>query len=252
MKKIIILNKKEGKTPLETLEFFRQKHKKYKNISLTYAGRLDPMASGVLVILAGEETKNKDKYLALEKEYEFEILFGVSTDTYDILGKIKAFENKIFLKEKIIKNIKNNLKYFVGRFKQEYPLYSSKTVSGKPLFVYARAGEEPEIPSKEVSVRNLKFIKIRKVSKLKLLNKIKSRIKKVQGDFRQKEIIKIWQEKIISNEQDNFFIASFKIKCSSGTYVRGIADSLGEKMHIPALAFSIKRTKVGKYVILKR
>ena len=81
MKKVIVLNKKEGETPLESLENFRAKNKKYQDVKMTYAGRLDPMASGVLLVLAGDETKNKEKYLNLDKEYEFEILFGFATDT---------------------------------------------------------------------------------------------------------------------------------------------------------------------------
>ena len=70
MKKVIILNKNGWETPLQCLEFFRLKYKEYKNIPMTYAGRLDPMASGVLVILVGEECKKKEKYLKLDKEYE--------------------------------------------------------------------------------------------------------------------------------------------------------------------------------------
>jgi tRNA U55 pseudouridine synthase TruB len=59
MKKIILINKKEGETPLEALEFFRKKNKQYQDLKMTYAGRLDPMASGLLLLLAGEETKKK-------------------------------------------------------------------------------------------------------------------------------------------------------------------------------------------------
>jgi tRNA U55 pseudouridine synthase TruB len=51
------------------------------------------------------------------------------------------------------------------------------------------------------------------------------------------------------NKPQQFYIADFKINCGSGTYVRGIANSLGEKIGIPALAFSIKRTKLGKFFI---
>ena len=61
IKKIILLNKKEGETPLEALENFRFKNKEYKDVKMTYAGRLDPMASGILLILAGDEIKNKEK-----------------------------------------------------------------------------------------------------------------------------------------------------------------------------------------------
>ena len=75
------------------------------------------------------------------------------------------------------------------------------------------------------------------------------RIKKIRSDFRQKEILKIWRKELNHKKTDGFFVASFKIKCSSGTYVRAIANSLGERLGIPALAYKIKRTKIGRYYI---
>ncbi len=261
MKKFLLLNKKEGKTPLETLEEFRRgkDNLEYKTAKMTYAGRLDPMASGLLVVLAGEEVKNKEKYLALDKEYEFEVLFGFATDTYDILGKVTSIlpARVVLAGSEFRKEINKNLKYFTGKFIQKYPMYSSKTVTGKQLFEYARAGLEVERPEREVFVKKLKFLKLRKVNNKKLLANIEKRIKKVKGDFRQKEILKIWQKKLSNNPERGgslltFNIASFKIKCSSGTYVRGIANSLGEKLDIPALAFSIKRTRIGAWTFSKK
>ncbi|MFH1608806.1 MAG: hypothetical protein ABH951_02195 [Patescibacteria group bacterium] len=247
MKKVLILNKKEGETPLEALESFRVKNKLYKNSSMTYAGRLDPMASGLLIILVDEEIKNKEEYLNLNKEYEFRILFGFSTDTYDILGKVLESKKNVLSKKLLEKEINRNLKFFIGNFIQEYPVYSSKTVDGRQLFSYARANEEVEVPKREVKVENLKLLKIRKIKSTKLFKNIKSRVLKVNGDFRQKEILKVWQKEI--NRKSFYYIANFKINCSGGTYVRGIANSLGNKLKIPALAFSIKRTKIGKFVL---
>ena len=57
MKKILKLYKKEGETPLEAIERFRRKNPEYRNEKMTYAGRLDPMAEGVLLVLAGNECK---------------------------------------------------------------------------------------------------------------------------------------------------------------------------------------------------
>ncbi|MBP9748209.1 MAG: hypothetical protein KBD17_01115 [Candidatus Pacebacteria bacterium] len=244
IKKIIIVNKKEGETPLEALELFRAKHKEYKDLPITYAGRLDPMASGVLILLAGEEAKKKEEYLGLDKEYEFEVLFGFATDTYDILGKVTQISHGLF--EGLEGAIKSNLKYFTGKFVQKYPPYSSKTVKGKPMFEYSRENIKIEAPEREVNVKSLKLIKMRIIKSKKLLENIKKRIKKVKGDFRQKEIIKLWQ-KNLNHRETKYAMAYFKIKCGSGTYVRGIANSLGEKISIPALAYSIKRTRVGKY-----
>lgn len=260
MKKIILLNKKEGETPLEALENFRKKNskknKKYKDVKMTYAGRLDPMASGLLIVLADEEAKNKEKYLALNKEYDFEVLFGFATDTYDILGKVTNNCELSITNYELKKQIKSNIKSFLGESIQKYPMYSSKTVLGKPLFAYARTGEDVDIPERKIFINKLKLEKIREtkggeyirtIDNKKLFKNIEKRIKKVKGDFRQDEILKIWQENLLIKQK--YKTASFKIKCSSGTYVRVIANSLGEKMGIPTLAFSIKRTKIGKYVI---
>ena len=82
----IILNKEVGETPLFVLEKFKRKNKFYGNKKLTYAGRLDPMAEGKLLVLVGKNCNKKEKYLDLDKEYEFEILMDFKSDTQDILG----------------------------------------------------------------------------------------------------------------------------------------------------------------------
>ena len=107
-----------------------------------------------------------------------------------------------------------------------------------------------EIPEREIDVKKINLIKIKRIKGDALKNKIHKRIGSVVGDFRQKEIIKIWDKMIDENQY--YFVASLNIKCGSGTYVRGIANSLGENINIPALAWSIKRTKVGRYNINKK
>jgi len=242
IKKIILLNKKEGETPLEALEIFRSKNKGYKDVPMTYAGRLDPMASGLLLILSGEKTKDKDKYLALDKEYEFEVLFGFATDTYDILGKVvhSNILTNIGMKNLGL-DVKKNLKYFIGIWQQKYPLYSS------PNIKKVRAGKSVEEFKREVTVKSLKLLGIQTIGSKQLLKNIEKRISKVKGDFRQEEILKIWKKNLSLEKREEFFLAKFRIKCGSGTYIRGIANSLGQEMGLSALAYSIKRTKLGKW-----
>src|SRR3989344_2614104 len=177
MKKVILLHKKEGETPLEALENFRTKHKAYKNVPMTYAGRLDPLVSGLLLILAGEARLEKEKYSGLSKEYEFDVLFGFATDTFDILGKVTKVVRQNFVIKDLEKKIKENLKFFTGKFFQKYPLYSSKTIKK------ARRGESVEREERVVSVKDLKFIKLRKISAKIFLKNTERRIKKVKGDF---------------------------------------------------------------------
>jgi tRNA U55 pseudouridine synthase TruB len=87
---ILNLYKEAGETPLECMERFRLAHKEYGGVPMTYAGRLDPLASGVLLVLASEARFKREEFLALPKEYEFECLWGISTDTYDPLGLITS------------------------------------------------------------------------------------------------------------------------------------------------------------------
>ena len=120
--KVVSIYKKIGETPLEALERFRATRSDLKDVPMTYAGRLDPLAEGELLILIGDECKKKQDYLGLDKEYEVEIIFGISTDTHDALGLVTEVNvNSRGLTSTI------DLSKYVGKFSQEYPAYSSKT-----------------------------------------------------------------------------------------------------------------------------
>jgi tRNA pseudouridine55 synthase len=244
---ILTLYKNRGETPLECIERFKKDNPEYKNDKMTYAGRLDPLAEGLLLILVGDECKNKEKYLGLEKVYEVDVFFGFSTDTYDVLGKIT--ESKDYNKSKIPNE--NLLKSFIGKFSQKYPSFSSKTIKGKTLFSLFKNGElkDEEIPEKEVEIKDIKIIGGRTISKIDLKKYINESISLVKGDFRQKEILDIWKYTIVNFKSDNFMIISLRVDCTSGTYMRTLANAIGEKAGIPALALSIKRIKVGKFEI---
>ena len=233
---VLNLQKLVGETPLECLERFRAENPEYKDLPMTYAGRLDPMAEGVLLMLVGDECKNKEKYLGLDKEYEVEVLFGFETDTYDILGKIeKTGESK-----NISKDLFSILQSFVGKFTQEYPKYSSKFLS--------QNADPEESHTKEVEIYSVDYLGLWEVSALELLADIQMRIAKVRGDFRQEEILELWKENLI-DKKEQYQIIKIKVSCSSGTYMRSLAHNLGTKLGVPALAFGIKRVKIGKYEI---
>ena len=86
--KVIIVNKRAGLTPLECINEIKKTKPEWAHLPLTYAGRLDPLATGVLVVLIGDECHKKDEYLNLPKEYLVTILFGFATDTYDLMGLV--------------------------------------------------------------------------------------------------------------------------------------------------------------------
>jgi tRNA pseudouridine55 synthase len=239
---IITLYKKRGETPLECLDRFRIENPEYKNEKMTYAGRLDPLAEGLLLVLTGEECKNKEKYLGLDKTYEVDVLFGFATDTYDLLGKVIGAE-KDHLEARLPSE--EILKLFVGKFNQKYPAYSSK------FFNKARSGEltKDEITEKEVEIKSIELLGERMISKNDLEKYIIESIGLVKGDFRQEEILKEWKNVLRRTVLRKFVVISIRIDCTSGTYMRALANSIGEKVGIPALVLNIKRIKIGGFEI---
>ncbi len=245
MEKVIITDKKIGETPLGALERVRRERNIGAHIPMTYAGRLDPMAEGVLIILTGEECRNKEKYLSLDKEYEIGVLFGIKTDTLDILGLIQNVN--------VEKAKKIDIQKYVGKFEQIYPMYSSKTVNGKQLHRYARNGEEVEkMPTKNVEIYSIEKLDEREASGLEIAENSISRImklkEKVQGGFRKEEIMEEWKAFAEEFEKIDFKIWRLKVKCSSGTYMRSLAERIGMDASVGAIAYSIKRDSVGNYL----
>lgn len=253
MKKVLLLNKQIGQTPLEAIQEFRNHNILYQTEKLGYAGRLDPMAEGLLLVLVGEENKHKKKYQDLDKEYECEVLFGVETDTYDVLGLVSSRVIPDFdlesQKDEVLKKVQSD----IGEIEQPYPPYSSKTVNGKPLHWWARQNRlsEIHIPTKRIIIYSIKVISTSKIHRSKLETKIFDRLKLIRGDFRQQEIIEGWTKFFVNNKKTNFLIVKLRISCSSGTYIRSLAHRLGQKIGIGAIALSINRTKVGDYDLPK-
>lgn len=235
-----------GETPLEALDRFRADMPEYKEEKLSYAGRLDPLAEGVMLVLIGEANKEREKYLGLNKEYECEMLVGVETDTYDVLGIPKSPLARTVLVEKITEI---DFQKYVGKFAQDYPPYSSKTVAGKPMFEYAREGRlgEIEIPKKAVEIFSIEKISTAEIQIPEILNKIKEITTLVKGDFRQKEILVSWEENLANlsrSDLDTFSLISFKISCSSGTYIRSLVHRIGQDLGTGACVYKLKRTKI--------
>lgn len=218
-----VVFKESGETPLECMNKMGIEDPK------TYAGRLDPAAEGLLLILSGEECKEKDKYLNLDKEYIVQVLFGISTDTYDLLGIVKEIEQ--------VRDVEIEVSKFIGKFEQLYPPYSSKTVDGKSLFEWAREGVIKEV-FHQVEIKEIEILKKFSVSDEEVLGRVNEIISKVKGDFRQKEILESWDVK------GYFPVIELRVVCSSGTYMRQLANELA---NVPSLAYKITRTRVGDF-----
>jgi tRNA pseudouridine55 synthase len=247
--KKIVIYKKPGQTPLECVISIKKDHPEWAHLPMTYAGRLDPLAEGVLVILVGDECFKKDEYLALPKEYELSVLFGFATDTYDLMGKVTDEQIPPDDFSAFTEDVKEKLKNFIGRINQEYPVYSSRTVDGKPLYKWAREGRigEIKIPSHDVFIKDIELLDTDSMSGFELNKKINEVVSLVKGDFRQEEILSLWNEILKNKQDDNYPTITIKVSCGSGVYVRSIAHELGKALGVPSVAFQIVRKKVGDY-----
>jgi len=108
-----------------------------KPAKVGHAGTLDPFAEGVLMLCTGKYTKIVETFMDKEKEYFAEIKLGVATETLDPTGKIVKTADVPHLTEKIINDVLNK---FIGKIRQEPPMFSALKVNGQPLYKYARKG----------------------------------------------------------------------------------------------------------------
>lgn len=209
------------------------------NIPTSHTGTLDPLAEGVIKIIVGDESRNKEKFISEDKTYSFKFLLGFSTDTHDALGLIE----KTYLRENIEEeNIIFQINSFLGVYNQKYPNFSSKKVLGKSLWQYFR--DVQEVPQVFIN-GEIKKIDIKNIQKLKreaVLSKIYSQINQIQGNFRQKEILQRYSE---SQFPDEFLIIEVSMVMTRGLYVRGLARDLEDKTGIPCIILDLIRIADG-------
>ncbi len=120
-----------------------------------HAGTLDPLASGLLVLLIGEATKVSDYILNGDKTYELIAKLGVATDSMDITGKI--------LSEKPVtsspEEIREAVEKLTGTLTLKVPVHSAVKVDGKKLYEYAHKGETPDVvPDREMTFYDVNLI----------------------------------------------------------------------------------------------
>lgn len=254
----VVLEKPVGHTPLQAIQAWKAARPEYADLPMSYAGRLDPMASGKLLVLIGEECKRQKEYTKLDKRYEIEVLLGAGSDTGDALGIIETSEaTASFTREDILKALRS----VTGSHTVPYPAYSSKTVGGTPLFLHALQGTLPEmLPVHEETVFRATLAGVENVAAPMLQERIASFLAKTPrstepskvlgADFRIDAVQASWNHLFSPSAAREFQVLSLTVDCASGTYMRTLAGRIGEALGTEALALSIHRSKIGNYVKL--
>jgi tRNA pseudouridine55 synthase len=144
---ILLIDKPKGKTAFDLVAILR---KKLNIRTIGHAGTLDPMATGVMVMLIGKKfTTLSNQLIADEKEYLGQVHLGIETDSYDAEGTHLATSPVIPTEEEL----KNALLSFQGEISQIPPMFSAKKIKGQKLYHLARQGKVVERASVTLQVK---------------------------------------------------------------------------------------------------
>ncbi|MFH0731333.1 MAG: tRNA pseudouridine(55) synthase TruB [Candidatus Omnitrophota bacterium] len=154
IKGILLIDKPRGFTSHDAVDFIR---KKFKIKKVGHCGTLDPIATGLLVILLGESTKLASRYINDNKKYLCTMKLGISTDTQDAEGKVIAEKPHLNI---TAEKIKKATMSFKGETEQVPPMVSAKHYKGVRLYKLARKGMEVERAPNKINIYSLDIIKI--------------------------------------------------------------------------------------------
>jgi tRNA pseudouridine55 synthase len=181
-----------------------------------HAGTLDPLASGLLIILIGREfTKLQDFFLHQPKTYEVVAGLGYTTDTYDKDGHV-VHRAPWSETEKIrLEKLESVLSKFRGEHMQRVPAFSAVKQAGQKLYEKARRGQvsEEDLPMRVVTI-----------SQLDLTHFHLDRIEK-RSEFH------------------------LTVSCSSGTYIRSLVHDIGQTLGVCATVTALRRVSVGEWQV---
>jgi tRNA pseudouridine55 synthase len=149
---ILLVDKPQGFTSHDVVNFIR---KRFGIKKAGHAGTLDPMATGLLVLLIGNYTKRSNQFLNDDKEYDATMTIGATSDTGDAWGQVRPHDNKA--KKIAQKDIEDIFAGFVGVMDQAVPSYSAKKFKGKKLYELARRGIEVKLDPKKIVIHSLRI-----------------------------------------------------------------------------------------------
>jgi len=129
-----------------------------KKIKVGHAGTLDPLATGLLIICTGKQTKQIDTYQGQVKEYTGTFTLGGTTPSYDLETEINNTFPTAHITEELLHE---TTKQFVGEIQQKPPIFSAIKKDGKRLYELARKGETTEIKERTVTVSSFEITKIK-------------------------------------------------------------------------------------------
>lgn len=151
MEGIIVINKPDGMTSHDVVTRVR---KKFNMRRVGHAGTLDPLATGVLVILLGKATKLFNKFVAFDKAYRATLILGMTTTSADTEGKLIEQRSYEHIDRE---NVEEAFRKFTGQIEQVPPMVSAVKFAGRKLYQLARKGIEVERKARQIRIDCLRI-----------------------------------------------------------------------------------------------
>ncbi|MDQ3098758.1 MAG: hypothetical protein M3Q44_03360 [bacterium] len=243
---MIEIYKKKYETCLDALEQLRLDRPELQNETLSYNGILDPMAEGVLPILVGsDENKRRDEFTGSKKMYKVGVLIGISTDSSDLLGIVNTDKET----HTIIDTQKTINTFLSGprKFNQTVPMHSNRKVDGKRLWWWILNGvtiPKEKRPVNAVEIIDILYHSSSTLSIEELFKEVNLMEINIGQRFRLEKVIASWRTFLLGNHSEEFVILNFELYVTSGFYVRTFVEDISNRISIPMMVFSLKRTKV--------
>ena len=157
--KMLLVDKPLTWTSFDVVKYIRKSlvsKFKIKRIKVGHAGTLDPLATGLLIICIGKQTKQISTYQNLSKTYTGKFKLGETTPSYDAETEVNKSFNYDHIKEKDIINLSQK---FTGKLMQKPPIFSALKKNGKRMYEYARENKKIEIQEREINIYEFEIIK---------------------------------------------------------------------------------------------
>lgn len=199
---LVLFDKPAGWTSHDAAEALRRMLPRGTKVGHT--GTLDPLATGLLILLVGPCTRLQGTFQGLDKTYSGTIRLGIATDTGDIMGKTLAEKPVPALD---LKGLQEALSAHLGTLEMPAPAYSAVKHKGRPLYHYARRGEAVPEKTRRCEVRE-------------------------------------WTALAYAPPE-----LSHRLSCSSGTYVRSLAESVGRRLGCGAAVSTLRRESIADFPV---
>ena len=238
---------------IRKVKFAAIRHFHKKNLKVGHAGTLDPLATGVLLVCIGNATKQAQSFQDHDKEYLAGIMFGATTPSYDREKDIDRRFPYEHISEEAVAEV---LPSFLGTNEQIAPLFSAKSVDGVRSYEMARrmykqsAGTSSgDFDAAALSILQKSMITIHTIS---LESFVPSTLPtdvvspKTVEDTSSSASSRI---NVIDTSALGLPVATVRIACSKGTYIRAFARDIGEALGSGAFLNSLCRTRTGEFSI---